>query len=208
MPPVCDWSARKCLTIGHIPFYYDQSMCSSNWGSGPKKAPKSHMALYGNVAIPRAYCNSCKSMAMIISGEFGCCGKKLEDEISREAKRMSHPPGWREKPSRAEQARILSEQSNVCLYCEMRFGRSVWSAAGKEIVLRVEWDHLIPFSYAQNNKVGNFCAACHICNRLKGALMFQTLEEARIHVTQKWEEKGYRTKMPTMRQPLQYDTQP
>jgi 5-methylcytosine-specific restriction endonuclease McrA len=49
-------------------------------------------------------------------------------------------------------------------------------------ILKVNWDHVVPFSYSQNNYAYNFVAACQICNGIKGSQMFKTLEEARIHI--------------------------
>ena len=58
-------------------------------------------------------------------------------------------------------------------------------------MLRVEWDHYIPYSYSQDNRVSNFVAACQICNRIKSSLMLPSAEEYRVHIQNKRVEKGY-----------------
>jgi len=54
--------------------------------------------------------------------------------------------------------------------------------------LCLEWDHQVPYSYSQNNHDANFLPACHLCNRWKSALIFQTVEEVKVYVATKWEK--------------------
>lgn len=62
----------------------------------------------------------------------------------------------------------------------------------KKLLLKINWDHMVPHSYSQDNSTKNIVAACHVCNGVKSDLMFQTVEEAQTYVETKWQEKGYR----------------
>lgn len=81
----------------------------------------------------------------------------------------------------------LSLQGDCCFWCDKAFGSRVF-VRGKKRVLRPEWDHLIPFSYNQNNAPHNFVAACQICNNWKAALMFPTVQECREFLQIRWVE--------------------
>lgn len=144
-------------------------------------SPRRHYALYGNVVIPREYCRSCRQWALVIGGRRACCNQTT-DLGSRRIKRMSEPALIRRQPSEGEKRQILEMQENRCLYCLKTFGSPVIRKE-KLIWLKVTWDHVVPFSYSQNNNVSNFAAACHVCNGLKGSLVFATIEEARTYIS-------------------------
>lgn len=94
---------------------------------------------------------------------------------------MSEASIVRRQPTEEEKREILAAQGNRCMYCERSFGSPV-IRKGRLVWLRVTWDHLVPFSYGQNNYRYNFVAACQICNGLKGSMMFATIEEARTYI--------------------------
>lgn len=56
-----------------------------------------------------------------------------------------------------------------------------------------EWEHVIPFSYCFNNSADNFVASCSTCNRIKGALVFDTPQHAQEYVRQQRIKKGLKT---------------
>lgn len=141
---------------------------------------QNHYAEYGNTRIPRGYCSRCRGYAFVIDQVLQCCDRNTHFE-SQKVKKMSASAPFRKRPPSAEKILILEKQQNQCLYCGKEFG-SIAFRKGKPFLLRLEWDHQIPFAYAQDNKTSNFCAACHICNRIKGALMFKTVEEAIVFI--------------------------
>jgi 5-methylcytosine-specific restriction endonuclease McrA len=147
-----------------------------------------HFALYGNVAIQREYCASCRQYALVLDRKLACCGM-LSDFDSTKTKRMSEAEDGRKRPSPEEQKAILEAQGGRCLYCERVFG-SVVMKKEKLVFLKVTWDHWIPYSYSRNNYPYNFAAACQICNGLKGSLMFETVDQARAYILSLWEAKG------------------
>ncbi len=54
----------------------------------------------------------------------------------------------------------------------------------------MNFDHLVPYSYSQNNYPYDFVAACRLCNRIKCNLMFIPIEEARTFIRGKLAGKG------------------
>ena len=101
---------------------------------------------------------------------------------------MSLGTGVRLKPTKDERNKILWKQKQTCFYCGKVFGSAVLYK-GEIILLRFEWDHFVPFSFSLARQ--NFVAACHICNRLKASMVFETPEEARAYVAKAREAKGY-----------------
>jgi hypothetical protein len=151
-----------------------------------------HKALYGSVLLTRVFCINCDGNALVVNGRANCC-EKLVFEAPAEAlpaKRMSDAAAFRDKPSRAYCQKQLKEQDNRCFYCWLPFGVFVWRGQ-RRMRLRVEWDHWIPYDYSRNNRDTNFVAACHVCNRIKSCLVFDTVTEARVYINGKREEKGY-----------------
>lgn len=108
--------------------------------------------------------------------------------------------GRRKTPRMARRRGILALQKNRCLYCEHEFGSTVMRK-GNPVVLQVNWDHFIPYAYGQTNAYTNWVAACHVCNGIKSARMFDTVMEAQKYILQRWIEKGY-----VLRSPLALST--
>jgi 5-methylcytosine-specific restriction endonuclease McrA len=86
------------------------------------------------------------------------------------------------------QKKILEVQNKKCLYCEKQFG-DLYMKNGKVRQLKIQWDHLIPYSYSKENKF-NFVAACNICNQIKSNKIFNTVEEVFHYVRYHREKKG------------------
>lgn len=150
------------------------------------------IALYGNVSIPKAYCDACQREAFLIHGRFACCDKliRLADAAPTRFVRMSSPELRRKQPTAKERKRILYEQDGRCFYC----GALFWSEGiryGTQVRIQMVWDHQMPFSYSQDNRSTNFVAACHVCNTLKSAKVFQTVDDAKVYLHLARRQKGY-----------------
>lgn len=145
-------------------------------------------ALYGNITLKRAYCSKCKQQAFIIEDKYSCCERKAYFN-SKRTKRMSLTHDIRKAPSELQKKEILDSQNHKCLYCENRFG-AMYVRDGITKALKIEFDHLIPYSFSANNYIYNFVAACNVCNGLKSSLMFQTLDEAKIYIQNEWKHKN------------------
>src|ERR1700733_14234926 len=121
----------------------------------------SHTALYGNIAIPRAYCSECSTYAFVIDGELKCCDSPYDLGETSRVKRMSDCPAKRGTPSKKWQKHILAEQEHRCFYCNRRFGKTVYRRS-RDLRLKLHWDHVNPYAYSLDNRTQNFVAACHV----------------------------------------------
>lgn len=147
-----------------------------------------HLAYYGNAQITRAYCDDCENMALVIKNKLQCCDRAYLRQPER-MKRISEPWYGRRLPPKADREAILAAQMNCCFYCDRRFGSQVFRGA-RLVALRCVWDHQIPWIYSQNNSADNFVAACQICNGIKSDRVFASPDEARVHIQNRWIEKG------------------
>lgn len=149
--------------------------------------PRNCVGVYGNIRLVKGYCQECRGFAFVIGGKIQCCDLPYRAEPNRE-KRESIAEYRRLVPGRKTQKLILAQQDYCCFYCFKRFGSVVYVGYPKKPVhLRRHWDHMVPFAYSQNNSTENFVAACHLCNMWKSSLMFQTVDEARVHLAIEWE---------------------
>lgn len=146
----------------------------------------SHLALYGNVGLRRAYCPACERYALVIDGVRQCCDRREAGEVSA-AVRMSLPHDARRLPAPSVLRAILDAQGHACFYCDRRFGSFV-NYKGKVRRLRHVWDHVVPFAFGQDNREVNFVAACAPCNGWKADYVFRDAEEARAFLARRWAE--------------------
>lgn len=140
-------------------------------------------AYYGGVMLLREYCPICRDYAIILDNELQCCGLRLR------AERPDEPRAYRKKrivegamgratiPMKIKRA-CLQFQVNQCLYCGC--GISIRTA---------HFDHFIPRSYTQGDNASNIVAACAKCNAIKYNLMFIGVDEARVYICNKRNEK-------------------
>jgi len=143
-------------------------------------------ALYGAQRLVRALCPACGGTALVDENGTACCHAPVGalDGIRREAE------ATRARVGAAVRRQVLHEQGHCCLYCGRRFGARV-RCHGRTIRLRVEFDHMVPRTFAMDGAERNIAAACHVCNQLKGARCFASLEEARVLLHLAWGAHGY-----------------
>ena len=149
----------------------------------------SYVGLYGQVAIQKEFCQSCRVFAFVLDGKLACCDQASQQQPTR-TKRETETEGVRRLPPLNERKAQLLEQDNRCFYCLYRFGSRVLKDK-TPVILRLHWDHVVPFSYSQDNRTRNFVASCQICNAVKYNHVFQTVEEARIYVATERTRHGY-----------------
>ena len=150
-----------------------------------------HNAVYGSVVLERAFCTACDCWSIVQDNKHLCCDKRRVIP-PKNYKRMVESTSGRKKPGAKDRRKILQEQGNCCLYCTLPFGSKVLRGT-KVVKLQLHWDHLVPYSYSQNNLGSNFVAACHVCNNIKSDKCFNSLEEAKQFIIQKRLAKGYDT---------------
>ncbi len=164
---------------------------------------ESHIALYGNIAVHRKFCESCQSVTFVVQGKTVCCNRDTVVHPTR-YKRESEPEAKRRHPSVRDRLAKLAEQDNCCLYCTRPFDSWIKNHKNKLVKLVPVWDHFVPYSYSQNNHTGNFVAACQICNAIKRDYCFQTVEDARVYIESQrsfhWKLPAWN--MPSMRKPV------
>ena len=146
---------------------------------------RSVLGMYGNVALVRAFWPECGVWAVVREGHLQCCYHRYGGD-PRRIKRMCESPQIRRCPSVEAAKEILDAQNNRCLYCDHEFGDAVFYK-GRRRLIKLHWDHMVPWDYTQNNSDENFAAACSICNGIKSDLVFRTVEEVRLHVGVYWE---------------------
>ena len=150
---------------------------------------KSVIGIYGNINIPRGWCDECKTYAFIQDGCLSCCEHPFEAKEIKDLLRMSDGGGRRRRPGKKERDRLLEKFGGRCAYCDGAFG-SIAIYHGRVVFLNLEWDHIVPWVYDQDERDINLLPVCQICNGWKGSLMFRTIEEARVYVNNKWIEEG------------------
>ncbi len=82
-------------------------------------------------------------------------------------------------------------QENRCFFCERLFGAYVQKNLAKPEQLHAEDEHFIPRRLPGSRKDENRHAVCHICNRLKSDLVFNTEEQCRSWLAEAWQLNGY-----------------
>ncbi len=150
-------------------------------------------ALYGNTLLKRGRCPECGGTSFVQDGVSACCHATIEFETSR-TRRMSSARDRRKGPSVQRKQELRELQGGCCFYCGRRFGSYVYRGF-KLVWLRVHFDHVVAYAYSRNNYPDNYVAACHICNGLKGSKMFETVDEAKAYLLQRWEKKGIRDEL-------------
>ena len=151
------------------------------------KEVKKHIAIYGSVKVNRCFCEFCKCWTIVAKdGLKLCCNKPSEENPSEYKSMMEAFPKRRTINSNTKKL-LLEKFNNSCCYCDRRFGSYV-EVNGSLKQIRVNYDHKIPFSYSYNNQDDNFLPACSFCNNWKSNNIFQTMEDAKLYVSQKWEE--------------------
>lgn len=150
---------------------------------------KDYVSVYGNQSLAKVYCPDCQRYAFLVDGIKQCC----ETEQEFNGTRYKIESSVQEKRRSLYKKRFLEksiEQNGKCYYCEYPFSQA-FIRKNKIIILRIEVDHFIPYSYNCNNKALNFVLACHICNGIKSNKFFNTKEEAQEYIWARRNEKKY-----------------
>ncbi len=145
-----------------------------------------YIGVYGGIKIVKSFCADCESFAFVLGGKLACCDKPTEPD-PKKYKRESLGVA-RKLPPLSDRKAMLEAQDYRCFWCEQRFGDTV-QVRGREFKLMLAWDHMVPYSYTMSNNVANFVASCRSCNGWKGPMIFQSIEECRAYLRNKWNEE-------------------
>lgn len=88
--------------------------------------------------------------------------------------------------------RLIKDQDNACFYCNQVFGELVCYKK-KFFVLKPNIDHIVPFLTCQCNADNNLVAACQVCNRIKWAYVFESVQALFAYIKRMWQENGEMT---------------
>lgn len=130
---------------------------------------------------------------MTVSTDGEIDPKILEIRIKVNGSRGGATTASRRRPNMTTQKEILAKQCDRCLYCDLPFGVEILRKGrkGRLIVLRLNWDHFVPYSWCLTNPNDNWVAACHVCNGIKGPRRFETVADARRYILNKAFDRGY-----------------
>lgn len=150
---------------------------------------KSH---YGNVVLPKGYCNFCKDYAFIINNELSCCGRRPSSFSKEKSKRECLSESTRSVIPKKIKAQILDQQDNRCVYCNCTLDGYIWHPKRlKQVKIRVHYDHFVPWVYSGDNHKNNIYASCNICNQIKSDKHFKDVISAREYILDERKQKGY-----------------
>lgn len=144
-------------------------------------------ALYGNVAVLKAFCPKCGDYAFVLDGKLACCDLRL-DEIpdAEKVKRETLGAPKRKRLPKKVRESILKRQGHRCIYCGVSFDDFYMrKRTGKIHKYKIHFDHFVSWNYSRNNHKDNFVAACNVCNLIKGDKYFPTMEETRKYILSK-----------------------
>jgi hypothetical protein len=96
----------------------------------------------------------------------------------------------RTRPTLRQRTAIRDRQHDRCLYCGFPIGTLVFKR-GVQMELRAAYDHFIPHAYAHSNRSDNWVLACHVCNGIKWAKVFNTVNEAQLYIRERRRERRY-----------------
>lgn len=141
-------------------------------------------ALYGSIALLKAYCPFCRAYSFIQDGKFLCCDAKYRDIPTKEViKRESEGEYKRSRIPYKIKKRVLARQENKCIYCGCELEGYIWSEKkAKFIKSKLHFDHFVPWTYSRDNAEDNFVASCSRCNLKKSDKYFKDVISAREYI--------------------------
>ena len=78
--------------------------------------------------------------------------------------------------------RIIKSQGDLCAYCLLPFGTVVETKRRGTVVQMPVGDHFIPWVADGRTVESNIVASCSQCNMIKGSIVFDSLEAARLMI--------------------------
>lgn len=154
---------------------------------------KTMKAVYGKVALTRAYCVKCQCYAFVLDGKLACCNTPITKPETDIVKKMLQGSLRRELLSPNEKRKLLEMQKHKCFYCDCDLNSS-WYMGGRMKVPRkitIQYDHVVPWVFSNNDDLDNFVAACNVCNMIKKDRIFPTIDKLREWILWKREDMNY-----------------
>jgi 5-methylcytosine-specific restriction endonuclease McrA len=154
--------------------------------------PKVIKAEFGRIAMLRAMCPVCQSMALVIKGHMACCGANPNQEADYIKKKEVEGEKKRSRLGAKDKRKLIVAQGGLCFYCGRPFGTPVYAPKRRKVIVPdIHFDHFVCWDYSRDTSVGNMVASCSICNLIKGSKIFANAEDARAFVNHRRSQKGY-----------------
>jgi 5-methylcytosine-specific restriction endonuclease McrA len=84
-------------------------------------------------------------------------------------------------------SRLAVRQHQRCAYCLYAFGTVVLRRGRYQpIILSPTVDHIEPYTYLGNDSPRNVVAACQVCQHIKGARIFSSIQDIQTFVRKQW----------------------
>lgn len=87
-------------------------------------------------------------------------------------------------PTKAETDELRMMIHESCGYCGLLLGTRFTTIDGRSVKLHKQLDHWKPKS--KGGELSDLIVACHVCNLWKSNRLFDTIEEAKKYLQQKW----------------------
>jgi hypothetical protein len=140
---------------------------------------------FGGIQLILAVCINCGEEGFVIDGKCGVCFSPIK--IKKESLPIVKESGGSAK---RKSYKIPKPVKGICTYCKNPIGSSILMRGKKEIVLRAEWDHFVPFGFSGSDKT-EYVLSCHICNGIKYDIVFSSLKEAQNFIRKRWDRLGH-----------------
>jgi hypothetical protein len=144
---------------------------------------KSVIALYGDVKLVRAWCNSCEAYSIVLNGILQCCNSKIDGKSTAQV-RMSGKPN----PGKEKQDSIREKRKRAVSIRDERLNQNGGSHTSKEwnaLCKKYNYlclccgerkpltkDHIVPVVLGGTDDIENIQPLCQKCNIKKHAKYF------------------------------------
>jgi hypothetical protein len=150
-------------------------------------------SFYGSVCIPKAYCEDCRDLVFIVNARYSCCEKPFKDDFLKEKLvRVVQSENERSVISKFVKTEILELQKHRCIYCDIDLRQTHYFRNDKQkyCLMRINYDHFVPWISNGNNHKSNLYASCNLCNRIKSDKHFIDIVSAREFILNERKRKG------------------
>jgi 5-methylcytosine-specific restriction endonuclease McrA len=139
----------------------------------------------GGVVLLQYECPGCDDLTLLPESNPVCdCGHSFKNKKAIREERLSS--NFRSKIPTKTRQKIIEKQDGECIYCSRYFGSYI-RVKNKVKQLTAHIDHFTPIAYNGSNSEDNLVASCNRCNSYKSSNIFDTIDECRTHLLDKWQ---------------------
>jgi len=78
-----------------------------------------------------------------------------------------------------------------CVYCTLPIGSIILFPTGEQVILKKQLDHFFPKSKGGADDDSSLVVSCHLCNSIKSAKVFDSVESVRAFVQYAHSKSGF-----------------